>query len=233
MFPAVGAVRKRGTSVIFEDIAVPDRRARARRAGSPGALPHARLRRRHHLRARQGRQPPLRHLAVVQRRGGHPAVRSVQSSISSRWWSGSTTARLKAEHGTGRNMAPFVEAEWGGAAFEIMVRLKSLVDPRGLLNPGVLVNHDPDGAPEGSQVAARSRGGSRQVHRVRLLRVALPEPRSHADARGSGSSSAGRWSGPAPTSPPCARPTSTTRSIPARPTVCARWPARCRSTRAG
>ena len=51
---------------------------------------------------------------------------------------------LKAEHGTGRNMAPFVEAEWGGAAFEIMVRVKSLVDPDGLLNPGVLVNHDPD-----------------------------------------------------------------------------------------
>ena len=40
-------------------------------------------------------------------------------------------------------MAPFVEAEWGGAAFEIMARLKTLVDPDGLLNPGVLVNHDP------------------------------------------------------------------------------------------
>ena len=51
---------------------------------------------------------------------------------------------LKAEHGTGRNMAPFVEAEWGGAAFDIMVRVKTLVDPEGLLNPGVLVNHDPD-----------------------------------------------------------------------------------------
>ena len=40
-------------------------------------------------------------------------------------------------------MAPFVEAEWGGPAFEIMARLKTLVDPDGLLNPGVLVNHDP------------------------------------------------------------------------------------------
>jgi D-lactate dehydrogenase len=40
-------------------------------------------------------------------------------------------------------MAPFVEAEWGGPAFEIMARLKTLVDPEGLLNPGVLVNHDP------------------------------------------------------------------------------------------
>ena len=35
------------------------------------------------------------------------------ASISSRWWSASTTASLKAEHGTGRNMAPFVETEWG------------------------------------------------------------------------------------------------------------------------
>ncbi|MDX1388578.1 MAG: FAD-linked oxidase C-terminal domain-containing protein, partial [Acidobacteriota bacterium] len=50
---------------------------------------------------------------------------------------------LKAEHGTGRNMAPFVEAEWGRDAFEIMRRVKRLVDPEGLLNPGVIINDDP------------------------------------------------------------------------------------------
>jgi D-lactate dehydrogenase len=50
---------------------------------------------------------------------------------------------LKAEHGTGRNMAPFVETEWGKEAYAIMVRLKQLADPAGLLNPGVLVNADP------------------------------------------------------------------------------------------
>jgi len=43
---------------------------------------------------------------------------------------------LKAEHGTGRNMAPFVEAEWGGDAYAIMKQLKEMVDPYGLLNPG-------------------------------------------------------------------------------------------------
>ena len=50
---------------------------------------------------------------------------------------------LKAEHGSGRNMAPFVEAEWGAEAYAIMRDIKSLFDPDGLLNPGVLINPDP------------------------------------------------------------------------------------------
>lgn len=51
---------------------------------------------------------------------------------------------LKAEHGTGRAIAPFVEAEWGTKAYLLMRRIKSLFDPEGLLNPGVLLNADPD-----------------------------------------------------------------------------------------
>jgi D-lactate dehydrogenase len=50
---------------------------------------------------------------------------------------------LKAEHGTGRNMAPFVETEWGGEALQIMRRLKRLCDPWGLLNPGVILPEGP------------------------------------------------------------------------------------------
>ena len=50
---------------------------------------------------------------------------------------------LKAEHSTGRNMAPFVEREWGRDAYAIMRALKRLVDPDGILNPGVLLNDDP------------------------------------------------------------------------------------------
>ncbi|MEP7241358.1 MAG: FAD-binding and (Fe-S)-binding domain-containing protein [Devosia sp.] len=46
---------------------------------------------------------------------------------------------LKAEHGTGRAIAPFVEAEWGRAAYAIMRRIKPLFDPENLLNPGVLI----------------------------------------------------------------------------------------------
>ena len=51
---------------------------------------------------------------------------------------------LKAEHGTGRNIAPFVELEWGADAYRIMRAIKRLFDPRGLLNPGVLINDDRD-----------------------------------------------------------------------------------------
>lgn len=50
---------------------------------------------------------------------------------------------LKAEHGTGRNMAPFVEKEWGTKAFELMKEIKKLFDPNNLLNPGVIFNDDP------------------------------------------------------------------------------------------
>lgn len=47
---------------------------------------------------------------------------------------------LKAEHGTGRNMAPFVEKEWGETAYRLMVRLKNAFDPYNLVNPGVIIN---------------------------------------------------------------------------------------------
>lgn len=50
---------------------------------------------------------------------------------------------LKAEHGTGRNMAPFVKKEWGETAFDIMKRIKQLFDAEDLLNPGVIFNDDP------------------------------------------------------------------------------------------
>ena len=49
---------------------------------------------------------------------------------------------LKAEHGTGRNMAPFVKIEWGEELFQIMKEIKHLFDPDGVFNPGVLINDD-------------------------------------------------------------------------------------------
>ena len=51
---------------------------------------------------------------------------------------------LKAEHGTGRNMAPFVKYEWGDKAYEVMCELKKIFDPEELLNKGVIFNDDPD-----------------------------------------------------------------------------------------
>ncbi len=62
---------------------------------------------------------------------------------------------LKAEHGTGRIMAPFVSRQYGDELYDVMRQVKALVDPDGLLNPGVLLNDDPE------------------AH-VRHLKVALP-----------------------------------------------------------
>jgi D-lactate dehydrogenase len=50
---------------------------------------------------------------------------------------------LKAEHGTGINMAPYVEREWGEKATALMWRVKELADPDGVLSPGVVLNRDP------------------------------------------------------------------------------------------
>jgi D-lactate dehydrogenase len=49
---------------------------------------------------------------------------------------------LKAEHGTGLNMSPYVEREWGERATELMWRAKALADPDGVLAPGVVLNRD-------------------------------------------------------------------------------------------
>ncbi|MDR1719860.1 MAG: FAD-binding oxidoreductase [Dysgonamonadaceae bacterium] len=51
---------------------------------------------------------------------------------------------LKAEHGTGRNMAPFVEKEWGSEIYDLMKSVKALFDPEQILNPGVILNEDKD-----------------------------------------------------------------------------------------
>ena len=65
-------------------------------------------------------------------------VRAMVSLVSGKY-----DGALKAEHGTGRNMAPFVETEWGAEAYAIMRDLKSLLDPDHTLNPGVMINADP------------------------------------------------------------------------------------------
>ncbi|WP_109473743.1 FAD-binding and (Fe-S)-binding domain-containing protein [Ornithinimicrobium cavernae] len=50
---------------------------------------------------------------------------------------------LKAEHGTGRIMAPFVRRQYGDELYQVMWQLKRLIDPRGLLNPGAVLSDDP------------------------------------------------------------------------------------------
>ena len=46
---------------------------------------------------------------------------------------------LKGEHGTGRNIAPFVEAEWGKEIYQVMKDIKNLFDPNNILNPDVII----------------------------------------------------------------------------------------------
>jgi D-lactate dehydrogenase len=141
LFPSVGAVRQSGTTVIIEDIAFPvDRLAQA--ADELTALFS-----RHHYseaivfgHAKDGNL----HFVITQSFNDQAAVDRYARFIDDlvplvlRH-----DGALKAEHGTGRNMAPFVEAEWGAQAVGIMRRLKDLADPRGLLNPGVILPERP------------------------------------------------------------------------------------------
>ncbi|MFD4857325.1 FAD-binding and (Fe-S)-binding domain-containing protein [Streptomyces atratus] len=50
---------------------------------------------------------------------------------------------LKAEHATGRNIAPFLELEWGPKATELMWRTKQIIDPAGVLAPRIVLDRDP------------------------------------------------------------------------------------------
>ncbi len=140
MFPAVGAVRAQGTTVILEDIAFPLQNL------GKGILALHQLFSKYHYdnaiifgHAKDGNI----HFVITQafdspeliNRYDHFLREMVDIVLS-------LEGSLKAEHGTGRNMAPFVAAEWGGAAFDIMKRLKARVDPQHILNPGVIINHN-------------------------------------------------------------------------------------------
>ena len=79
---------------------------------------------------------------------------------------------LKAEHGTGRNMAPFVAAEWGDEATAMMWRIKRLADPHGILAPDVILTAANPRLHLGeSEVLSADRSGYRflAMHRVRIL----------------------------------------------------------------
>lgn len=141
MFPSVGAMRAIGTTVIIEDVAFPvERLAEATLAlqrllathGYRDAIifGHALEGNLHFVFTQDFNAP-----AEIERyRGFMDALATLVVDD----FDGS----LKAEHGTGRNVAPFVEHEWGAEAYGLMRRIKALFDPTGLLNPGVLINDD-------------------------------------------------------------------------------------------
>ncbi|MDQ3063603.1 MAG: FAD-binding oxidoreductase [Acidobacteriota bacterium] len=49
---------------------------------------------------------------------------------------------LKGEHSSGRAVSAYIEKEWGTEAYQIMKRLKNLIDPTNLLNPGIVITED-------------------------------------------------------------------------------------------
>ena len=76
---------------------------------------------------------------------------------------------------------PTSSASGAPQATEMMWRVKQLADPDGILAPGRRAHARPGRAPAQPQVRARDRGGRHAVHRVRLLRAGLPEPRPDDD----------------------------------------------------
>jgi len=66
---------------------------------------------------------------------------------------------LKAEHGTGRSIAPYVRQEWGDTVYAVMREIKTLLDPHGILNPGVMFNEDPDEHLRGLKLPLNSHPG--------------------------------------------------------------------------
>ncbi len=142
LFPAVGAVRETGTTVIIEDVAFPmESLAEAtvelqelmiRYDYHQGIIFGHALEGNLHFVFTQDFSTP----AEIERYGNF--MQDVCTMVVEKY-----NGSLKAEHGTGRNMAPFVEYEWGHEAYNLMERIKDIFDPYHLLNPGVILNTNP------------------------------------------------------------------------------------------
>jgi D-lactate dehydrogenase len=142
LFPAVGAVRAVGTTVIIEDIAVPVSQLGA--AVTQLQMLFQRYQYDDAVIFGHAGDGNL-HFVFSQSFASEQEVTRYQHLMQAvvDLVVGEFDGSLKAEHGTGRNMAPFVEREWGGDAYALICQIKQLFDPLGLLNPGVIVNSDP------------------------------------------------------------------------------------------
>ena len=140
LYPAVAEARPSGTTAILEDVAVP----------VANLLPTC-----------EGL------VAMFERHGyesavifGHAKDGNIHFLLTERFDTAEGVARyaavtdeivdlvltnggtLKAEHGTGRIMAPFIERQYGAELTDVMRTLKALCDPAGVLNPGVIITDD-------------------------------------------------------------------------------------------
>jgi D-lactate dehydrogenase len=143
LFPSVGGMRPSGTAVVIEDIAVPvprlaeailDLRALFEEHGFADAIVfgHARDGNLHFVFARDfADAETVRRYAAFMRGLAELVI-------------GKYDGAMKAEHGSGRNMAPFVRDEWGPRAYDVMRGVKALLDPSGILNPGAVLSDDPE-----------------------------------------------------------------------------------------
>ena len=143
LFPSVGAVRASGTTVIIEDVAFPVEHL------ADAAVDLIHLFEKHDYpnaivfgHAKDGNL----HFVITQGFNTKREVAQYRDFIDDvvQLVVHKYDGALKAEHGTGRNMAPFVETEWGKDAYAVMRELKELADPDNLLNPGVIINPDPE-----------------------------------------------------------------------------------------
>ena len=143
IFPSVGGTRKPGTTVLIEDVAfhiedLPEATADLQKMLDEHGYPDACI----YGHALEGNY----HFIIAQsfdtdaevNRYRH-LMEEVEHLVIDKY-----DGSLKAEHGTGRNMAPFVEKEWGAEIFGIMKEVKALFDPKNILNPGVIFNDDPE-----------------------------------------------------------------------------------------
>ncbi|WP_221798207.1 FAD-binding and (Fe-S)-binding domain-containing protein [Oceanobacter mangrovi] len=141
MFPAVGAMREKGTTVIIEDVAFPveslapavlELQALFKKYRYDEAIifGHALAGNLHFVFTQNFTDP-----AEIQRYADF--MDEVCVLVVGRY-----DGSLKAEHGTGRNMAPFVELEWGAQAYQLMWRIKEAFDPNGILNPDVILTRN-------------------------------------------------------------------------------------------
>ena len=142
LLPSVGGARPPGSSFILEDVCFPPERL------ADGALDLAALFAKHDYagvvfgHASAGNlhfliTPFLNDAKDIAHFGRfmHDVVELVV---------GKYDGSLKAEHGTGRNVAPFVEREWGPKLTGLMRELKRLADPQNILSPGVILTDDPE-----------------------------------------------------------------------------------------
>ena len=141
LFPAVGAVRETGTTVIIEDVAYPIE------CLAEATLELQDLFKKHEYsealifgHALEGNF----HFVFTQDFADEKEIKRYDAFMNDVVHSVAVKYQgsLKAEHGTGRNMAAFIEVEWGNDAYVMMKKIKCLFDPKGLLNPGVIINDD-------------------------------------------------------------------------------------------